>query len=55
MTSATRAEFLDRKLFGLPLLVFAGRIVTPLAAVTLKSNQVAHCSNFLGGRASTTA
>ena len=33
MASAARTELLDRELFGLPLLVLAGGVITPLASV----------------------
>jgi hypothetical protein len=38
MVPATGAEFLDRKLLGLPLLVPAGGVITPLAGVACQSN-----------------
>jgi hypothetical protein len=34
MRAAAWAEFLDRELFGLPLLVLGGRIVAPFATIT---------------------
>jgi hypothetical protein len=42
MAPATWAKFLDRKLFGLPLLVFAGHIITPFAAIALKPDKISH-------------
>jgi hypothetical protein len=44
MISTARAEFLDRELLGLPLFVLARCVVTSLATVTLKANQVSHSS-----------
>src|SRR5579883_1595843 len=42
MGATTRAELLDRELFGLPLFVACGRIITPFASVALQANQVPH-------------
>src|SRR5216684_3032946 len=42
MATTTRAELLDRKLLGLPLLVAAGGIIAPFTSVALQSNQVSH-------------
>lgn len=42
---ATWAELLDHELIGLPLLIFGGRIIAPLATVACKSDQV---SNHFG-------
>jgi hypothetical protein len=33
MASAAWTELLDRELFGLPLLILAGGVITPLASV----------------------
>jgi hypothetical protein len=33
MAAAARTELLDRELFGLPLLVLAGGVITPLATI----------------------
>ncbi len=38
MAAATWAKFSDRELFGLALLVFAGRVVAPLATIALKAD-----------------
>jgi hypothetical protein len=45
MRPTARAEFLDRKLLGLTLLVARGGVVAALAAVALESNQIPHCAN----------
>jgi hypothetical protein len=38
MAPATRAELLDREFLGLPLLVLAGGVITPLATVARQSD-----------------
>jgi hypothetical protein len=43
MAPAARTEFLYRELVGLAFFVFARRVITPFAAVALKSNQISHC------------
>ena len=47
MAATTRAEFLDRKLVGLALLVLGGRVIAPFATIALKSYQVSHLSFLL--------
>ena len=45
MAAAAGAEFLDRKLLGLALLISAAGIVAPLTSIALKSNKVSHRCN----------
>jgi hypothetical protein len=42
MAAAARAKLLDRKFLGLPLLVPARSVITPLAGVACQSNQISH-------------
>jgi hypothetical protein len=48
MSTAARTELLDRELVGLALLVLAGRVVSPFAAVTGQSDYVSHLKLLSG-------
>jgi predicted transporter len=42
MRAAGRAELLDHEFLGLLLLVLAGRVIAPLAAVARQTYQISH-------------
>jgi hypothetical protein len=44
VAAAARAKLLNRKFFGLAFLIFAGRVIAPLATVAGHSNQISHRS-----------
>jgi hypothetical protein len=48
MASATRTKLLNSELLSLPLFVFTGDVVTPLAAVALKADKISHLCSPLG-------
>jgi hypothetical protein len=51
MRAARRTELLDHELFGLLLLVLAGRVITPFAAIACQAYQISHHSSLLFGHA----
>jgi hypothetical protein len=51
MRTARRTELLDHELFGLLLLVLAGRVITPFAGIACQTYQISHHSSLLFGHA----
>jgi hypothetical protein len=50
MASAAWTKFLNGKLFGLALFVFAGHVVAPFAPIALKTNKIPHFRHSRGKR-----